>query len=338
MSGGTVSYDTGAMRRQARALDGQRGELERLAGSASGSVPLGGLPPEAAARVEGVLSAVAADLRQGARTLGYAATELRTRAVFADRAAQPFDWNPGFERVRFLDPEQFTIRKQLERQARDMEADPETSPIDWEAFLQHASQLDIARGALVENRAVRRADLRHLARSRSPVKQAALRGRAGWGQRYLDEHRELRRWLRRGGAIAAFPDRFSVHLPRGGVTIDPKRLTRSHYPSWVKAVGKDLPKRTITKVPLLGPAIDVGVGVVGEDRSVPDAVARSGAKAAGAAGGAAAGATACGSAAAATLGLGAVTCPVLIGGGSFVGGELGGLAYDGTKKLIGLFK
>lgn len=68
-------------------------------------------------------------------------------------------------------------------------------------------------------------------------------------------------------------------------------------------------------------------------QSATEAATRAGLKTGGSVAGTAAGGAACGTAAAATFGLGAFTCPVLMGGGAVAGGFLGGLAGDGLKAL-----
>jgi RHS repeat-associated protein len=67
-----------------------------------------------------------------------------------------------------------------------------------------------------------------------------------------------------------------------------------------------------------------------------EALIRTGLSVGGSAAGAGAGGLACGTAAAATFGLGAATCPVLVGGGAVVGGALGDLSGDLADKL-GIF-
>lgn len=73
-----------------------------------------------------------------------------------------------------------------------------------------------------------------------------------------------------------------------------------------------------------------------EGQSDKEAAARTGLKTGGAAAGTALGGAACGTAAAGSFGLGAATCPVLMGGGGVLGGGLGDLAGDLADK-IGVF-
>lgn len=136
--------------------------------------------------------------------------------------------------------------------------------------------------------------------------------------------------IRKGEKIAKYLDAKSL-VPKG-VRTSP--IVRSVGASGV--VRNPIVRKLGSKIPLIGAGFTyLGNKNDGEDRSDLDAAVKTGVQMAGSAAGGAAGAAVCGGATAATLGLGAATCPVLIFGGAVIGDKVAGALYDPGKKAIG---
>jgi hypothetical protein len=89
----------------------------------------------------------------------------------------------------------------------------------------------------------------------------------------------------------------------------------------------------LKRLPVTGDVLNA-LAALHDGQSLPDVAAKTATQHAGAVAGAAAGGAVCGGAAAATLGLGAATCPVLIAGGGAVGDYVFGKAYDPFVKPV----
>ena len=306
MSGRRIRFDPPAMLTASGRLLALSDDLGTTVTAVS-AVSTAGFPPELASTARLVLSEVGCDLGTARATTNRQARAIATRAVRAialDAGCDP---------------------KKLPKSLRKLN---KGRGIDWDKFLKDLRDPNgwDAAGALLN---LRQEGREWLKRTRADL--GNVRRKLKWAQRYWDENAWVRRQFK-----------------------SPRDLQRNAGKGLAKMV-RDLEKRTrlldrldpaanlpkglrnnpiLKRAPLAGDLLTFGEGL-GEGRSVPDAAGKAAAQRAGGAGGAALGGVACGTAAAATLGLGAATCPVLIGGGAIVGDFVVGKAYDPIIKPAG---
>ncbi len=302
MSG--VRFDPPVMIRAAGRLEAIAEDLGGAAAAVRG-VPTAGLPPELATSARVVLSEAGCDLGAAQATTDRAAREIVRRAALAVALD---DGGGG----RGIAADLRRLKKGLGTSWRRFLADLK-DPNGWDAAGLLNTIRKEGREWLTDTRT-------ELGRTR----------KLKWAQRYWDENA----WVRRRFKSAKDLQKLASHT-FGMEVRDLEKATRlldrldpaGHLP-------KGLRKNPLTKrIPGLGEALTFSEGI-SEGRGVPEAAEKAAAQAAGSAGGAALGGAACGTAAAASFGLGAATCPVLITGGAFVGDYVVGKAYDPFIKPV----
>ncbi len=301
---GRVRFDPPEMIRAAGRLEAIAEDLIG-AGVAVGAVPTAGLAPAPASNARIVLSEAGCDLGTAQTTIDRAAREIVGRAM---KALALDDGGGAFKHLLLL-------KKRLGKGWGDF-VKGLRDPSGWDA----ASFLNSIRK---EGREWLGKTTKELSRTR----------KLKWAQQYWDENAWVRRRFDSARDLQKHAGRTfgkEVRALEKATRLLDKLEPVAHLPAGLRK------NPLVKRAPGLGSIITFAEGM-SEGRGVTESAEKAAAQAAGSAGGAALGGAACGTAAAATLGLGAFTCPVLIGGGAVIGDYVVGKAYDPfIKPVVGV--
>jgi len=301
---GSIRFEPSAMLDASGRLLALAEELEAATGATRG-VSTAGFPPHLAAVAHATLAGVAGDLAGARATTGREARAIvavALRAIALDKGGASTGLDIDLHKLAKGAGD--SLKKFLEHL---------NDPMDWAVAGFLEALRSAGRGYLKESRDLPLARIRRLK----------------WAKAYWEKNA----WVRRQYASPRALQKSGAALAKRLRDIEKRTrwLDRLDPVEYLPKALRDIP--LIRRIPVLGGALSFGAAI-GEGRDVPDAAGKAATETAASVVGGMGGAALCGTAAAATFGLGAATCPALIGIGAIGGGIVGGAVYDPLVKPV----